>query len=320
MATDLLPAYLAVGPDELKRNKMVERLKKRLDESFSAFNLDEFTGSTVDIDVLVSALQTMPMGDSRRIVILREADKLSKAASEVVILYLENPNPTTTLLLTAQTLARTTRLYKAVAKIGAKSVVLCASMKPRELAPYVQKLAASYGLAIDFSAAQELVDRVGDSTTMLDAQVKTLAALSDGQPITTSFVEQHIARVAEVKPWTFLDSLSARNLRRSLELYEILPDKNALGLLTLITTRVRELICAASLKSRGEAAHLATELKKQDWQVREYVKWASVFKPGELERLLFACACCERGLKSGADEKTVMLKLIMQMCGNKYKV
>ena len=128
MATDLLPAYLAVGPDELKRNKMVERLKKRLDESFSAFNLDEFTGPTVDIDVLVSALQTMPMGDSRRIVILREADKLSKAASEVVILYLENPNPTTTLLLTAQTLARTTRLYKAVAKIGAKSVVLCASM------------------------------------------------------------------------------------------------------------------------------------------------------------------------------------------------
>ena len=150
MAKDLLPAYLAVGPDELKRNKMVERLKKRLDESFSAFNLDEFTGSTVDIDVLVSALQTMPMGDSRRIVILREADKLSKAASEVVILYLENPNPTTTLLLTAQTLARTTRLYKAVAKIGAKSVVLCASMKPRELAPYVQKLAASYGLVIDF--------------------------------------------------------------------------------------------------------------------------------------------------------------------------
>ena len=114
---DLLPAYLAVGPDELKRNKMVERLKKRLNESFSAFNLDEFTGSTVDIDVLVSALQTMPMGDSRRIVILREADKLSKAASEVVILYLENPNPTTTLLLTAQTLARTTRLYKAVAKL-----------------------------------------------------------------------------------------------------------------------------------------------------------------------------------------------------------
>ncbi len=71
-------------------------------------------------------------------------------------------------------------------------------MKPRELAPYVQKLAASYGLVIDFSAAQELVDRVGDSTTMLDAQVKTLAALSNGQPITTSFVEQHIARVAEV--------------------------------------------------------------------------------------------------------------------------
>ncbi len=317
MAQGLLPAYLAVGPNELKRNKTIARLKGRLDESFATFNLDEFSGTDTTPEALVSALQTMPLGDSFRVVIVREADKLPKIASDALVRYLDNPNPATTLLLTAQTLAKTTRLYKAIAKIDKKAIVECASMKSSELSLYVQNLAKSHGFSIDDSAAQELINRVGDSTVMLDAQLKTLAALGNGQTVTVSFVEQHVVRTAEVKPWTFLDSLSSRNLPRSLELYEMLPDKSPLGLLTLITTRVRELICASSLSSRGETARLAAELKKQYWQVRSYTAWASAFKPGELEGLLATCAYCERELKSGGDEKTVMLKLIMQMCKKK---
>ena len=36
---DLLPAYLIVGPDELKRKHAVARLKARVDGPFLAFNL-----------------------------------------------------------------------------------------------------------------------------------------------------------------------------------------------------------------------------------------------------------------------------------------
>ena len=44
-APQLLAAYLAVGPDELKRKEAVSRLKARAAGPFEAFNLEEIEAS-----------------------------------------------------------------------------------------------------------------------------------------------------------------------------------------------------------------------------------------------------------------------------------
>ena len=315
-AAQLLPAYLVVGPDELKRKQALVRLRARVDGPFGAFNLEELS-ATADMEpaTLLASLNTLPMGGPLRVVILEGAERLPKPVSEAVIEYLANPNPGCTLALVATTLAKSTRLYKAVAKVGPRSVIDCSAKKGRDLPPYVQKLAAAHGVTIAPDAATELVARVGESTTMLDTQLGSLAALLGGSgSITRAFVEQNVARVAEVKPWEFLDRLSARDAHRSLALLRLL-DGSALGLLSLITGRLRELVCAKSLAARGQSQQLASELKKADWQVRNHARWASAFKPGELEHLLCACAATERALKSGADSDTEMVRLVTKICG-----
>ena len=312
----LLPAYLIVGPDELKRKQAITRLKARVDGPFSAFNLEELvaSGELEPVGVLAS-LNTLPMGGDRRVVVIENAEKLPKAVSEAIIEYLANPNESCTLALVATTLAKTTRLYKAVSKVGPKSVIECAAKKGRDLPPYVQKLAQAHGVSIASDAATELVARVGESTTMLDTQIATLAALLGGVGvITRDYVEKNVARVAEVKPWEFLDRLSARDAHRSLALYRLL-DGSSLGLLSLIVGRLRELVCARSLDARGQSHALAAELKKQDWQVRNHVRWARSFAEGELEELLGLCAAAERALKSSSDEDVVMVRLIARICG-----
>lgn len=315
-AAQLLPAYLVVGPDELKRKQALSRLRARVDGPFGAFNLEELSASAdMEPAALLASLNTLPMGGELRVIILEGAEKLPKPVSEAVIEYLASPNPGCTLALVATTLAKTTRLYKAVAKVGPRSVIDCAAKKGRDLPPYVQKLAAAHGVTIAPDAATELVARVGESTTMLDTQLGSLAALLGGSgSITRAFVEKNVARVAEVKPWEFLDRLSARDAHRSLALLRLL-DGSALGLLSLITGRLRELVCAKSLAARGQAQQLAGELKKADWQVRNHARWASAFKPGELERLLCACATTERALKSGAEADTEMVRLVTKICG-----
>ena len=62
----LLPAYLIVGPDELKRSQAVARLRARVDGPFAAFNLEEIqaTGDLDEVSVLAS-LNTLPMGGDR---------------------------------------------------------------------------------------------------------------------------------------------------------------------------------------------------------------------------------------------------------------
>lgn len=313
----LLPAYLVVGADELKRKSAITRLKGYLDEGLAAFNLDEIV-PTADTDPtsVISSLNTMPVGNSPRIVIIEPADKLPKPVSEALVSYLKDPNPACTLLLSATTLAKSTRLYKAVAKVGPKAVIDCTPATRRDLPGYVQKLARSHGLAIDPDASRALVDRAGESTTMLDTQLRTLSALKGGQgQVTLTDVERNVARVVEVKPWEFLDRLSERDARRSLELYALLRGSSQVGLLTLVTIRIRELICARALDSRGEGAGVARALGKQDWQVRNYVRWARRFAPGELEQDLSACASCERALKGSADSESAFLSLIATICG-----
>ena len=312
---ELLRGYLIVGTDELKRKAALTRLKARLDPGLEAFNLDERTASAeLEAGELLASLYTAAIGPLR-LVIVHAADKLPKEVSEALIGYLEKPNPSCTLVLVADKLAKNTRLYKAIAAIGKQTVVDCAPIEARDLPSHVSKLAKAHGIAIDAQASAELIARVGDTTTMLDTQIAVLAQLCrDAGVIRKSDIEQHVARIAEVKPWPFLDALSARSTRDAVVQYRLLGDGQAVRILALAVGRIRELICARSLDGRGTPGLLASELGKQDWQVRNHLRWARAFKDGELEAALHACADADAALKRGENPDTVMLGFIFKVC------
>lgn len=312
---ELLSAYLIVGTDELKRKATLTRLKARLDAGLEAFNLDERTASAdMDPNELVVSLYTAPIGPLR-LVIVHGADKLPKEASEALIAYLDKPNPSAVLALVADKLAKNTRLYKAVSALGKHAVIDCAPLEARDLPAHVRKLAQAHGIAIDTVAAQELIARVGDTTTMLDTQIALLSELcrASGQ-ITKADVQEHVARVAETKPWAFLDAVSSRNAAEALVQYRLLGESQAIRILSLLTGRIRELICARSLDGRGASPRIAAELGKQDWQVRNHLRWARMFKAGELEAALRSCAKADAALKRGANADQAMVGLILSIC------
>lgn len=312
----LLSAYLIVGEDELKSRTALTRLKGRLDEGLAAFNLDEHAASgTLEAQAVLISLNTLPVGDGFRLVVIERAERLSKSVSEALVAYLKNPNEGCVLCLVASKLAKNTRLYKAVAAVGRQAIIDCTPKRRWELAPLVQSLARAHGMRMGEAAAGELVGRVGESTTLLDTQVRSLAALKgDAGEITLEDVRAHVARVAEVKPWDFLDALSQRNLPRALELYGLMDNPSEVALTSLVEGRLRELICARSLDRRGEGGSLATALGRAPWMVKHHLGWSRRFGAGELEQALAACATCERRLKGGLDQKTAFLELMAVVC------
>lgn len=313
----LLPAYLIVGTDELKAKEALSRLRKRLEGGFEAFNLDERVASSdLEPQELLASLNTLPFGSGFRLVIVHSADHLPKAVSEALVTYLSDPNEGCILCLVAEKLAKTTRLHKAVAQLGNKAVIDCAPAKRWDLPKRVVRMAQVRGMRIDEAAAVELVSRVGESTTMLDRQVGTLSELCRGAGvITQADVERYVTRIAEVKPWDFLDALCARDARRALELYQQMQSPSEIALVSMVVGRLRELVCAQSLAARGQGSSLATTLGKQAWQVKSHMRWASRFGRGELASSLAACARCDRLLKSGGDARTEFTRLVLHVCG-----
>ena len=299
----LLPAYLIVGADEYKRSSAVRRMRSRLEATgMAAFNLDE-RDMTKDpeVDDIIASLNTFPMGADFRLVILEGCDKLPKAVSEPIVEYLANPSPTTVCLLTAASLAKSTRLYKAVAKLGAKAVVDCTPKKARELPRQVVGMARAHGKTMDPAAAEELVSRAGENTRLLDNELKKLAAMVAAPVITLADVERHVVRTAEVKPWDFLNAVSARDMARALELLALQPDRSEVRLWSLLVTRIRELIVAKALDSRGAGRELASTLGVQSWQVRNHLAWARRYRMEELVAALSSAFDVELALKGSRD-------------------
>ncbi len=314
-SASFLPVYLAVGADKLKRQVVLERLQKRVAEMGDLdFNRDVFLGSGADPDELIAACNTLPFMSEYRLVIIKDAHALSKGARDALTEYLASPNETAILALDAEKIAKNTRLYKAVAAIDSKAIINCEPKKRRDLPAQVQDFALSEGISITPSAANELIDMVGESTVHLDTELKKMsAALGRGSTVDVQHVRQLVTRVSEVKPWTFVDAVSSRDTKKVALLLHRMEDQSPYGLLTQVLNRVRELLIAKELRSQGVGA-LMSELGKRDFQVKNHFRWADSFSSSELERALVSGADLEQAMKSGSDPQQYFERWVLELC------
>ena len=219
-AQKLLPAYLVVGEDALKRRTVLERLRKRIAELGDfEFNHDEFDAENADGSQIAIACNTLPFASELRLVEVFNIEKLKKQDADVLVAYLAAPNQSTVLALSGEKLAKNSRLYKAVADVGKTAVIECAPLKRYELVKALRSMAVGHGFTLTEGAADALVMLVGEDTIRLDTELKKLALAHVGSdPVTEREVKTLVARTNEVKPWEFVDAFSARDLKRCLAL------------------------------------------------------------------------------------------------------
>lgn len=310
----LLPVYAAIGDDALKRETVTKRLRSRLQKMGDiSFNFDEFDGDQARGGDIVASCNTMPFASPVRMVVVKAAEKLKKADSEPLVAYLQNPSPTTVLLIEAEKLAKSTRLYKAVARYGPSAVIECLAPKKGELPRLVRSMAVSHGITLTDGAARLLVDLAGEDTVRLDAELSKIAVAHTGNDAVNEHeVSSLVARTTEVKVWDFLDALSSRNAKRCLACLPRMKSNSPHSLMALSTGRVRELICAKSMVRRGQPRAIAKALKKQDWQVRYHAEWAGRFTEAELRQGLISARDTEQAMKSGCDPEPAYLEWLLK--------
>lgn len=313
----MTPVYLIVGEDELKRETAQKRLVSRFEQLGDIdFNMEVISGEKSSAEEVIAACNTMPFASSLRLVILKDVEKLSKEELSRIVGYCAAPCETTVLCLIARKLAKNTVLYKALSKGYPKSIIDCAPKSRRELPELVCKMALSHGVSIDHSAAELLIQHVGESTVRLDSELNKMAiALGGNAIIRESDIKTMVTRSAELKIWDLTDALSARDVKRVEEVLMYLgTTQSPFGLLALSVTRIRDLIAAKALEARGQGASLASVLGRPDWQVRNYRVWARNFTDRELREALHDAAVVEKKMKSGGDQNLALEMWLLSIC------
>lgn len=221
-----VPVHVLRGSDEVLLGREVTRLVDRLvGDDDRGLLLDEFEGAEYDLGAAVDAAQTPPLFTDRRIVVMRNAGRFSKAADVAPLVhYLEAPLDTSTVVVVWEIAPGQQRLSAIPKKLqdavtaagGAITVTDPGSSRSGKDDWWAEQLAAS-SVTFDRDAAARLRDHLGDDLGALVGILARVEATHDGGTVGVAELEPLLGDAGSVPPWELTDALDQGDVSRALD-------------------------------------------------------------------------------------------------------
>lgn len=321
----LRPVYLVWSTEELLVEEGVARLRALVAASGEEqMDTDVFDGAEADAADVVARCNTLPFLSERRLVVIRDIEKMPAAGQAVLADYASDPAPFTTLVLAAGKPDKRTRLYKALDEAGwvseFKAPKRAGFGRPGEYGARVVEMFTARGKRIGRQAAEQLVESVGEDLRRLSVEIgKACAYVGDAETVTVADVEAVLSLAAPTSVWDFLDAFGERNVREALKLLAGLlsEGETPMGLWGLTLMHLRRLLAARAMLDRGDRTQaIMVELGlKSEWHCRKIEGQARRFSAEELERALCDAAATEADMKTSRDARLALERWIARACG-----
>lgn len=315
---DLLPVYLIYGEEDLLLDHALRRLRDRIAAVADLdFNYEAFSGESAEATAVIAAANTLPFASERRLVVVRDVDKMNADNQALLAAYAKDPAPSACLVLVAHKMRKDSKLLKAVAASG-----WAFEYKAPTRAEYparVVDIFATKGRTISLDAAGALVRAVGRDLRHLDTEAdKIVAYVGERKNVTREDVEATVIQTSPPSVFDFTNALGARQCARVMEVLDALlaEGEEPHGVSAMAVRHLRTLISVRAILDRGGSRlDVQREVGMADWQARNAVEQARNFTPGELADALRAAATLDARMKSGQGEPRVLFEMwAMSLC------
>lgn len=167
--------------------------------------LERVSGAEASLADVLDRLFTLPFFSKRRVVVVDEADPfVSKHRSELES-YVERPSSTGVLVLQVKTWSASTRLAKAVERLGL--AIQAASPRESDLPRWLARLAKDAGAKIDLETARLVVELVGPEPGVLAGEIEKLVVhAGEGRSISRADVTAMVGAGRIETIWNILDA------------------------------------------------------------------------------------------------------------------
>jgi len=206
------PIYFLEGEEPYFIESLSGELEETvLEPSEKSFNFSVFYGRDTDPIALMNTARQYPMGAEYQLVILKEAQSMSKIES--LISYAENPVPTTILVICYKygKLDRRTQFSKVLVKKA-----LCFESKKLyedKIPAWIQEYTQNKGYTMDTKTAYLLTDYLGNDLGRISGELgKLMVGLEKGKPITYERIETNIGISRDYNIFELGQALSKRDI------------------------------------------------------------------------------------------------------------
>ncbi len=190
---NIKPIYFLMGEEPYYIDKISDFIEQNiLSEEEKGFNQMVLYGRDVTIDDIVSNAKRYPMMAERQVVIIKEAQDLSRTIEKLVS-YAENPQSTTVLVVNYKykKIDKRKALYKAIKKIGV--VYESKKLYENKVGEWIRRVLLPKDYSITPKAAQMLVEFLGTDLSKINNELEKLQIiLPKGSQITPELIEENI--------------------------------------------------------------------------------------------------------------------------------
>lgn len=323
------PVYFFHGEDDyLKDARTREIVEVAVDPATRDFNLELRRGNELDAETLDSLLSTPPMLAERRVVVVRDVDKLKKDARALLLRYLDRPAPDTVLVLVAPAGAKADKAL-ADRSTAVEFAPLTGDRLPKWVAYHAETVLER---PITPDAVALLVEAVGPDLAQLAVELEKLASFA-----TDTIDERAVAQVVGVRRseslGALLDAVASKDASTALRLVAGVlqqPKTTAVSIVMNLTTQTLAMQYGAATLANGtppralfnEYMGLLKEsgaFPGRPWgeAVTAWARNTDRWTVSDLDAALSALLAADAALKETrlSSDEQLLTSLVLTLCG-----
>ena len=210
------PIYFLMGEEPYYIDAIATYIENNvLAEEEKGFNQMVLYGRDVSVEDIVSNAKRFPMMAERQVVIVKEAQELSRTIDKLES-YAANPQPSTVLVLCYKykKLDKRKKLYKTVGKSG----VLFESKKlyDNQVPDWIRRVLKGKNYSISPKAAQMLVEFLGTDLGKINNELQKLQlVLPKGTEITPQHIEENIGISKDFNNFELRKAIAERDVMKA---------------------------------------------------------------------------------------------------------
>ena len=212
----IAPIYFLMGEEPYYIDGISDYIEDHLlSEEEKGFNQMVLYGRDVTIEDIVSNAKRYPMMAERQVVIVKEAQELSRTIENLVS-YVENPQPTTVLVICYKHKKLDAR--KKLAKAIKKSGILFESNKlyENQVPDWIRRVLAGKGYTITPKASQMLTEFLGNDLSKVNNELEKLQLIiKPGEQITPQIVEENIGISKDFNNFELQSAIATKDIKKA---------------------------------------------------------------------------------------------------------
>jgi len=317
---NLKPIYFLMGEESYYIDKISDFIEETvLDEAEKGFNQQVMYGRDATIEDIVGAAKRYPMMAERQVLIVKEAQDLSRNIEKLVS-YAENPQPTTVLVLNYKykKLDKRKKLYKVIAKSGL--IFESKKLYENQVSDWIRRVLSGKNYQVEPKAAQMLVEFLGTNLSKISNELeKLMLILPEGTIISPTHIEENIGISKDYNNFELRKAVGEKNVvkaNRIIAYFAENPKNNPLVMtISLLNSFFTQLLLFHSLDDRSKNS-VAKMLGVNPFFVDEYFLAARNYpmrKVAQVIAFLRDADIKSKGVGANQTHKDILKELLFKI-------